>query len=100
MANINRWAGQVGLAFSDRKISDYITQLNVDKTSKGIPYLLVSVLDIDESIETENLENVVVAIFLFEEEILFVKMVGGNDKLEKQKNSFLAFINSITPMTS
>ena len=94
-ANINRWAGQVNLAFSPRKISDYINDLVLYKTSSDLPYILINVLDIDENISDENTENVLVAIFLFEDEILFIKMLGGDDQLKKQENDFLNFVASI-----
>ncbi len=92
-SNIRRWAGQINALFSDPEVSDYLETLQVKKNKNELPYLLIDLKSINPDLVLK--ENIVVGIFLFQDEILFVKITGGEKNIEAEMTAFLAFIDSI-----
>ncbi len=95
-ANVNRWAGQINLNLDPKKLADFIETLSISYNAQELPYLYINLLELVNLEREENLANIVVGIFLFKDEILFVKLMGQNQIVQKEKKRFINFINSIT----
>lgn len=93
LANVNRWRGQIQLPeIGAADLNNAITQLDLPAGR----FLLVDLVSDQELMEDHHKARILGAWFKQPERTWFFKMVGDDDAVGAQKDTFLAFLKTVT----
>lgn len=94
-ANLSRWVGQVDAQLSDTAMNSVIQSLNATGNKNGLPYILVDFDNIPEIVEQNKPKSILAAIFGFNDQMLFVKVIGDKASMVGDREAFQYLVDSI-----
>ena len=91
-ANVLRWLRQMNLSQmpDDQKIEKYLADLNFTLTKTRLPFLLIDL----RAFSKKKDNAIVVGVFRFSDDTLFVKIAGSSDKIALDYKNFKNFLLS------
>ena len=90
-ANIERWAGQLGLNLPQAKLHDFVSSQNKIKTKGNLELTLV---DFNPLVEKDGM-SMLVGITKPGADSYFIKITGPKAKMIQTKNDFIKFCESL-----
>ncbi len=89
LQNVKRWLGQIGFNPSKKELGLFLETVITKKNKQGLSYHFVSSLSLGKE------QHFLGAIFFVKTKTIFVKMTGNKPLIEKDKEDFLMFCDSI-----
>lgn len=95
-ANVQRWLGQLQLPlFSPPQLADFLSRQNKIQTRDGLPVTVIDFTTLGR-LQEQQVPSMLVAIVAGDNETLFIKLSGGKALLEKNREDFLKFCQSLS----
>lgn len=96
-ANVQRWLDQLHLpVFSQPEMADFLSRQEKLRTGSGLPVTIIDFSALKNPQERSG-TSLLVAMITAENQTLFVKMSGGKELLEENREVFMKFFLSLSP---